>query len=357
MASRSALCAALLLGAAHAAHAAHAPSGADVHAGVVRGRRAERVACGWTDPRGNDYDVSALTGVPAYVFRDAMEDWSADSVHNKATGPVYFSNSDQYDFWARPCAGVMSPPPPCEQDEAHSIVAFQVVVPKQEPPPPTQPPDDGDEPQPPPRRVARKAAPRDTPATECHALGSIRNVTWSSLDPRGVDPSAGVKIVYGSGDACVKKVVTPGFHDEHGRYVAAAATWVNTRRSIELRLRCEPGDSHSADVVGLLMMARRVAAFESEMCHYVIDIPTPFACPSPPSRVARNTVLGALAAAVLLVVVALWRAKRQRGWLAMLFPHAARGDKAAAQQLALLLVSGKPPPLPRRHSRDSRHDV
>ncbi len=207
-------------------------------------------------------------------------------------------------------------------------------------------------------RAARAAA----VPTECHALGSLSNMSYALIKPGR--PELGVALTYRGGDACMKRVVTGGGEKlGAGRVgsVLPAVAWVPTPRQLTLRLRCDRSDDAveeggPAGLAAAMQLARRVRVVETEMCEYVVEWPTRHGCPAPPralplrAAAALARPAAALPALAVLGCAAALVAQmaRQQARLRVLWRGLKRFDAAAWQQLPSVLLSKARAAPPRR---------
>ena len=196
---------------------------------------------------------------------------------------------------------------------------------------------------------AARAAPEPT---ECHALGSLSNVSWGLIVAGR--PELGVELRYGGGDDCLKRVVRkrqPG--DPPPSSALPEVSWVPVPRKLTLRLRCDPsapGGVDPFDPAAAMQLARRVRVVEAEMCEYEAEWPTAAACPTLKPHVATIVAAKARRAAfpaVLalgLAAAVVTQAARHRRTLRALVRRIKAGDTGALRAVLDVLVAKVRPP-------------
>lgn len=294
--------------------------------------------------------------------------------------PVHPYNPDEYDFWVNVGTNVVGAPSICDTSKPAPV--YQVVVPRQPSEEELEQQDreielrrqemaaatgDAGEERPSYHKLERALRPAAVP-TQCYALGSIDNVSFSLISPH--DPGHGVSLTYFGGDECMKKVMTPrgpapaapGQPNAPADYGYLQPSWVPTPRSVSLHIRCDESDKGTHDVASFLQLVKRVRVVEAEMCEYVVEWPSRWGCSRPPGGIvgaARH-----LAAApsllrplllLLAVLVAVYQLFRQWPAIQLLLPGLRGGERGAWKRLGGVLVSHKEP-LRRRHSKVG-HDV
>ena len=216
---------------------------------------------------------------------------------------------------------------------------------------------------------AARAAPVPT---ECHALGSLNNASFSLIKPGR--PELGVSLTYRGGDDCMKRVVTrsapPGGGAKPGTSLGAGGgalgtvQWVPTPRQITLHMRCDPDAAADMnDLAAVMLLAQRVRVVETEMCEYLVEWPTRHACPQPPKHaalrvakaVARPRGLSTFLGLGLLCALAV-QATRQRRVLTILARRLRAGDANAWRQAVAALLSKDPPRTSRRYAMEG-HEI
>ena len=191
---------------------------------------------------------------------------------------------------------------------------------------------------------AARAAPEPT---ECHALGSLDNVTWGLIVPG--KPELGLELRYSGGDNCLKRVVKkrqPG--DPPPTSALPEVSWVPVPRQLTLRFRCDPAAPAAIDPfdpAAVMQLARRVRIVEAEMCVYEAEWPTAAACPTMKPRVAAVVAAKARRAvfpAVLVLGLAaavVTQAARHRRTLRALARRVRAGDTGALRAVVGVLAA------------------
>ena len=329
--------------------------------------------------------VAKLTSPPPSPPVDASRDHKPSLART-----VHPYNPDEYDFWVNVGTNVVGAPSICSTSKPAPV--YQVVLPRElsreelyEQEHELEatrhaaardagvPPNELDSPY---HRLERPVRPEAVP-TQCHALGSIDNVSFSVIDPK--DPGHGVSLTYHGGDECLKKVMVttrppapagapPGSASPPSEAGYLHPSWVPTPRSVSLHIRCDEADTGANDVASFLQLVKRVRVVETEMCEYVVEWPSRWGCSKAPrgsaargrAAVRRAPRVGAPSAlrpllALVVVVVAAWQLYRQWPAIRVIVPGLMGGNKGAWRRFGGLLVARKQP-LARRHSK-AGHDV
>ena len=195
-----------------------------------------------------------------------------------------------------------------------------------------------------PVRRAARAAPEPT---ECHALGSLDNVTWGLIVPG--KPELGLELRYSGGDNCLKRVVKKRqAGDPPPTSALPEVSWVPVPRQLTLRMRCDPAAPAAIDPfdpAAVMQLARRVRIVEAEMCVYEAEWPTAAACPTMKPRVAavvaakaRRAVFPAVLVLGLLAAV-VTQAARHRRTLRALARRVRAGDTGALRAVIGVLAA------------------
>ena len=288
-------------------------------------------------------------------------------------------NPDEYDFWVNVGTNVVGAPALCASSA--QAPAYQVVLPRELSEEEQDaadaslsakkraaadalgvnglPYDEADDPRY--RKLERSVRPPPVP-TQCHALGSLKNYSFSVINPK--DPGHGVALTYHGGDDCLKKVMRhgPGTPNADGTPGPPATgylqpEWVPVPRSLSLHIRCDETDTGATDVATFLQLVKRVRVVETEMCEYVVEWPSRWGCSekgkgqtkSAGALLRHPSVVRRLLWLVLpgLLVWQLWR---QWAAISLMLPALRGGDRGAWRRAAGLLVS-KNEPIKRRHSK------
>ena len=194
--------------------------------------------------------------------------------------------------------------------------------------------------------VHRAARPAPEP-TECHALGSLSNVSWGLIVSG--KPELGIELRYRGGDDCLKRVVRKRqAGDPPPSSALPEVSWVPVPRQLTLRLRCDPnapGGIDPFDPAAAMQLARRVRVVEAEMCEYEAEWPTSAACPTIKPHVtavvaakARKAAFPAVLALGLAAAV-VTQAARHRRTLRALGRRIKAGDTGALRAVLDVLVS------------------
>jgi hypothetical protein len=194
--------------------------------------------------------------------------------------------------------------------------------------------------------VHRAARPAPEP-TECHALGSLSNVSWGLIVTG--KPELGIELRYRGGDDCLKRVVRKRqAGDPPPSSALPEVSWVAVPRQLTLRLRCDPtapGGIDPFDPAAAMQLARRVRVVEAEMCEYEAEWPTSAACPTIKPHVtaivaakARKAAFPAVLALGLAAAV-VTQAARHRRTLRALGRRIKAGDRGALRAVLDVLVS------------------
>lgn len=302
----------------------------------------------------------------------------------KVSLPVHPYNPDEYDFWVNVGTNVVGAPALCAANNPQAP-AYQVVIPREQSEEEMDAadaalaekkreaaeaggvggvPDERDDPRY--RKLERQARAPPVP-TQCHALGSLKNVSFSVINPK--DPGHGVSLTYHGGDNCLKKVMRhgPGTPNKDGTPGPPSTgylqpEWVPVPRSLSLHIRCDENDTGATDVATFLQLVKRVRVVETEMCEYVVEWPSRWGCSqkgkghtkSAGQLLSHPSVVRRL---VWLVLPALgaWQLKRQWPAIKLLLPALRGGDQGAWRRAASIMVS-KNEPIKRRHSK-AGHEV
>jgi len=203
--------------------------------------------CTWKSPDGTEFDLCGLQSSLDYSFRNQhMGDSQHDSYHASHGGRNYHQNTwqhESYTYWVNVGKEVDLPSLSNRHKECAgkaSAAAYQV----------------------------HKESPHD-----CIAIGSSKATSWALIDSQ--NPAAGVRMIYGAGESCQKKVDTKKIGKDGKE--ETVATWEATPRKTILEFACDV--TQTDDYASIINMGMGVSIEEKSMCEYTLQWKTRLACP------------------------------------------------------------------------------